>query len=431
MPDINDLIDSIFRGIVFILYNYFYSMAILAAQPLRGSLRLVHRLKANFTYQTQPYVFVFISLFIALALPRYLAHVTNFFASALPGSSDDRNNIQDAYFQAVNIFDPAFLLTFTLACIAMTVILDGFIRIYSRVVVAARRRREQLRILLLYHAGYQAIVITAALTIPFYYFREWAWSGLTPYLESRFIPTFFEVVFRCWRSWHSLALAEGLGVCAFGLLLFLYALFEPFAMLNAFLCDGRMNAWTRNVPHRVIVAVTSALLALTTVFYFWVGAWIVDQVGPGDPQPAVVSAVTCIVDPTDRTLIRAQGVVTDPQNAALLMRPFDVDILLVWDKDTAAKAGLYDPKKHGRHKLTATQSAYFFQPLKATITSSDSGKNLPGYLVNPGHSIWIEATTTPRLSKPLAADAAPQECAISLPNYTPQPIQGFGQVVGL
>ncbi len=64
MPkDLNEAINTIFRGVVFIFYNYFYSLARMAVRPALGGFKLVRRLRSSSTDQVRPYVFVFLSFF--------------------------------------------------------------------------------------------------------------------------------------------------------------------------------------------------------------------------------------------------------------------------------------------------------------------------------------------------------------------------------
>src|ERR1700743_299374 len=73
---LNDTIDSLFRGIVFIIINFVTSAARMIAGPGSGCIRLVRRLYARDMEQVRPFVFLFICLFLTAAAPIFVDAVT-------------------------------------------------------------------------------------------------------------------------------------------------------------------------------------------------------------------------------------------------------------------------------------------------------------------------------------------------------------------
>jgi hypothetical protein len=69
---LNDMIDALFRGIVFIILNFLTSAGRLMVAPGRGCIILARRLYAKDVQQVKPFVFLFISLFITASVPMLL-----------------------------------------------------------------------------------------------------------------------------------------------------------------------------------------------------------------------------------------------------------------------------------------------------------------------------------------------------------------------
>jgi hypothetical protein len=66
---LNDQIEGVFRGVVFILLNFLVSLLILLWRPRSGYSLLVKRLRSRQTDQVRPFVFVFLALVLVLFLP--------------------------------------------------------------------------------------------------------------------------------------------------------------------------------------------------------------------------------------------------------------------------------------------------------------------------------------------------------------------------
>jgi hypothetical protein len=72
---LNDKIEGIFRGLVFVIFDSVTSLWIVATRPLTGPVRLAKRVRQKNTDQVKPYVFVFLG-FISLFLVPLLLNAT-------------------------------------------------------------------------------------------------------------------------------------------------------------------------------------------------------------------------------------------------------------------------------------------------------------------------------------------------------------------
>ena len=76
MGNLNDSIDAIFKGTVFIIFDYVGSLLLLFARPFTGAVSILRKLHAKDANQIRPYVFLFISFIVMFALPPLLSAAT-------------------------------------------------------------------------------------------------------------------------------------------------------------------------------------------------------------------------------------------------------------------------------------------------------------------------------------------------------------------
>ena len=81
---LNDRIEGIFRGVVFIVLSFAASLALLAIRPCSGYARLVRRLRQKSSEQVRPYAFVFFAIMVVFFAPTVIDAV----APQPPGPRD-------------------------------------------------------------------------------------------------------------------------------------------------------------------------------------------------------------------------------------------------------------------------------------------------------------------------------------------------------
>jgi len=426
MPsDLNDAINGLFRGIIFIFYSYFASLGKLLLFPVKASLQLVRGLWSKRPYQTQPYVFLFLSLFIAQAVPRYLASIVNYYKDDFPASSGSVTAFQSAYTTAVRLFDPKAVVAITISCLIMSVLVDGIIGAYLLLILKRRLDRKFAKPAMIYIVGVQAFILTAALVGVFLYFRGWAWSSLEEYKQSQFLSEYrglFDGVIGLEHGWD---LWLSLGVLVLGCAAIFYALSLPVIAASAFASGKRLIGWRRRLPKVARIALALLILVPAALGYVEAGNWVEDQIAPVKPEDPIVSEVTCFLGDGNPPVLRAVAVIANPSDTPLLIRPFDTELHLAAERDPSLPQ---EPAKYpsGRPRKLSKYSNTF---MKATITNSGQGIDKPAYLVPSGQSLWVESTAVQTVFPKGVGDNL-LHCGVTLPNFFQlKPIEGFGNVI--
>jgi hypothetical protein len=70
---LNDRVEEVFQGIVFIVFSFVGSLALLLCRPLNGYVLLAKRLRARSKDQIRPYAFVFCAMVLVFFLPSMIA----------------------------------------------------------------------------------------------------------------------------------------------------------------------------------------------------------------------------------------------------------------------------------------------------------------------------------------------------------------------
>jgi hypothetical protein len=431
MPqNLSDAIESLFRGVVFILFSYVASLGQVLRKPWRSTFRLNQRQGNAEGYGTRPYVFVFISAFIALTLPRYLAELVPYspdFDATHPWSSSVPTKIQHAYARAVGVFEARSLLKLSIAAIALTILMDGLYRLCSKAISSRRESgRRLLKGSLLYTGGAQLVLISIAVVGVFWYFSGWAWSTLGPYRQSSFISTFTDIVRATWALTYGWKLVTDLAICAAGGICFVVGLLYPLPVLVAWSRKQRRLArWARRIRPWPLAIATSIVLGLGALVSYEIANWIVDSVQPDEENQIVVSDVTCFMSDKQPTTLRAVGIIQNRSDDPWLIRPFDVDLVLRADADTADTTG--DPIRR-RHPRMWRDPGYRQRVMHARITNAGGGGTQPAYFIAGHEAIWIEAIAD-SAARPVGIGENLLYCGISLPNFDLMPIEGFGNVI--
>jgi hypothetical protein len=151
MPkSIGETIDALFRGVVFVVYDYFFSLGRLAIKPIAGCLQLVRRNRAVHKNQIGPYVFLFLNAFLALSVPKYLSRIVNIYTDEFPYSSQKNTSIEQAYSEGLAVFEPKTLLAICLSSVLLCAIVDGSTSVLSNHYGQSASRRRLLKSSLLY-----------------------------------------------------------------------------------------------------------------------------------------------------------------------------------------------------------------------------------------------------------------------------------------
>ncbi len=431
MPkDLNDAIDSIFRGVVFIFYNYFYSLARIAARPALGGFELVRRLRLSSTDQVRPYVFIFLSFFACLAVPRYIARISHFHkGDDFPRSSEHATALQNAYSKALQMFDPKSVLAITLACIAMSVVVDGLISLF---VVALTRKgvaRTSTKSALLYVAGLQPILLTLAIVFVFFNFRGWAWSTLNPNDQSQFASTFRDIFDAATNLESGWDLFISLTIFAAGVGIFIYGLFQPAHLFFALLKRPRPGLLKiRATP--LLIAVIAIAAAVAAFANYQGGLMLSERIQPAEWEQPKVSDVSCTLNDDNR--VRATATISNPSGEPLSIEPENVELELaiMLEKDQAeARIKAATPQVQKRlMKLKDNEQKSFQYFKETTITNSSQGSGKPIYMISPGQAIWIEALAK-NPAKPFEFGGENLlYCGLSLPDVDVDPIRAYAMV---
>jgi len=434
MPkDLNETIDALFRGVVFIIYDFVQSLIRIAVRPVRGTIWLVARLRAPNTRQIGPYVFLFIHFFVGLSMPRYLSAIANFYEDDFPSDSLRNPEVRDAYINALDIFEPKLLLATTFSCILMTVVLDAATSLYARSTATPPRRRALVKTGLLYISGYQIFVITCAIVMVFYFRREWAWNSFQPYQPHQWSSIFLELVATSLKLEYGWTLAVAIGVYSLGACLFAYALVQPVLFLKPFLVAHRLGQRIRRLPRPAAVVLTGCLFAALTVANFDFGSWVIDEIKPAVPEALTVSQVACTLKSTDAGGLTAIAVIDNPTTKAIRLDPGDTEIWVVAEltpEGQRMRLATAPPFRRSQLKARST----FMQIVPAVIQDTSQGAGRPGYLMAPGQSIWVESVAKAVLAPPKYPEDGAVHCALALPNFEwdpsdGHPIAAYGSIV--
>jgi hypothetical protein len=103
---LNDRIEELFRGVVFVLFSFAASLALLLCNPLRGYTLLIKRERVRSSGQIRPYAFLFFSFVLLFFMPAIMVpHTPRFHALALFGrrlSERGDHSIADTAFRDID-----------------------------------------------------------------------------------------------------------------------------------------------------------------------------------------------------------------------------------------------------------------------------------------------------------------------------------------
>lgn len=174
---LNDTIDGLFRGVVFIALDSIASLGRMLSSPKRGPVRLLKKLYSRDTEQVRPYVFLFLAL---MAFPLTLLAISTLSAPDDPtrysyfvdgedilGSNKVRN-LFERFNQAT---DGKSILPTVVGSILGVTVLHLILRALARLVFSNPIRRTSATNLLLYVAGAQVALLAAAAAVQ----EPWTW----------------------------------------------------------------------------------------------------------------------------------------------------------------------------------------------------------------------------------------------------------------
>lgn len=423
MPkDLNDAIDAIFRGIVFICYNYVYSIASLALKPLRASFRLVHRLRSGNVYQTRPYVFMFMSFFIALALPRYYLQLVNVlriqYIDTDQGPVPDTTLLNDIYRRALDIFEPKFLLAISISCIVMCILVDGATNVCVSALCAKRVDQRLFKDALFYVIGFQAVLVCAVLVIVFSRLLGLLWSPNEEFSQARFIDVILKSATISFRLEHGWRLWFDVCVAFFTIVMLVYALAQPSFVIRVFAQKRLRSVLKKYFSPRGVVWLSTGALAICMVVFFQIGNFVADQIRPTQALELAISEVTCVLS-KNPDQIKAVAIIANNTRRAFLLRPFDFHIKLrKWEKSKRAGSS------------GDSSGTYLVKPINTVISNARDGVK-PAYALRQDDIMWVEVTATQSFSDFLKEKNGRDsvDCGVSTVGSLGQELQRYGGIV--
>jgi hypothetical protein len=102
---LNDKVEELFRGIVFILFSFTASLALLLWRPLRGYVGLIKRSRVRSSGQIRPYAFLFFSFVLMFFIPTIVDALTP------PGAGPFDYQVHDSEFPELGALGRAYQAT--------------------------------------------------------------------------------------------------------------------------------------------------------------------------------------------------------------------------------------------------------------------------------------------------------------------------------
>jgi hypothetical protein len=161
---LNDTIDALFRGIVFIILNFVTSAATMLASPGRGCIALVRRLYTHDIQQVRPFVFLFICLLVTVATPTVMGAITakddpytyKIYENGVLQQDGTARKVYNSISEKIETKEMFVLL---LCCVVGVSVFHICSRIIGRVVFRTERRRQICEDCLSYVVGTQILLV--------------------------------------------------------------------------------------------------------------------------------------------------------------------------------------------------------------------------------------------------------------------------------
>lgn len=412
---LNDSIDSVFRGIVFIILNFATSAFRLLVAPGRGCVLMVRRLYARDIEQVRPFVFLFICIFVTAITPMLLDAATvkddpNTYKIYMNGVLQQQDggaarHVYQSIFDKIETKEMFVLLLCSVVGVSVFHVCSGLL---ARISFTTATRRQIGEDCWSYVIGAQILLLLVVYLVN----TEFGWppydpgSGEAPHLVSSLTHIFSNNQERQHHVWLSMLEAVMLLLIAVFPIPITRALLRRRRRLRIelkFSETGRHRAWLG----AVVLSVAAIDLILATSLF--TAAFAQKQLRGSDPLPYIIqeNSLACTIEKHgEEAQIKSIMIVTVTGKRPWLFNRDDYSYYVSATRTKAdpianSKRPLYqDPARVGRGQIKAA-----FAPPTA------SGR----LLVEPGHSaaIGLEAKLDASYVRFLSEHPDKQRCTVS------------------
>jgi len=402
---LNDRVEGVFRGIVFIVLSFMESIGLLILCPFDGYVRLIIHLRKKSEDQVRPYAFLFFAFVLAFFAPSLIdalgSHVAGPFEYQIHDSATPESGaLGRAYQQTAQKLESKAATAIFVAAVIGVVAFQLGAKLSGSALFGQHARRQTWLQAFFFVGGLQVALFTLVAVLDR--------LGEPSPTEMRLLTDFL-------RSPWTLLFGYGgfrpfpLYIHLLGTALLIAALLVPFGMAHRF--GSRLSAkfgglaWLRTV---LLVAVIDAVMMGS----FSLAAYTSDEVQPQDKPvyPFSIRYTRCELDvKAAQPNISGTAVVrADPKDPWDFDKQ-DFDLFIAADRTETespvrpGRPGVLSPKRIGAGKLPVTFSAI----------SPPIGE--PPFLLQAGGAILIrfEAEATPRLIAFLSSHPDGQRCTLS------------------
>jgi hypothetical protein len=367
---LNDYVDGFFRGVVYVVLDYFRTLLILIARPWSGFRRVLVRLRSKNTDQVRPHLFLFLSLFLVLSLVPAFEVLDQARRNTAFDPNGGNSFASRLFALGTTAFDSSHLLPTIATCFGMVIVIDLAARLGS-MAMPNRARGRLFADAAFFILGLQAVllIVVGALV---------GWKSVIGLGEdrstaiARILSLPADVIrgsaFEIGEFGRGGLLALAAGVVLIGLI--------PFPMLFRFAARVRDK-------RRVLAVSTIALIVFDYVGMrvLMAGGYAADQIAYRDRFYFVMSDVECrlLLDATPRV----EGIVTVRNVSSDVWRLAPDDFTIVLYANPAES----DRKVYGRRsgKLLPAK-----RKLSKTMVVGGTLGNAPEVLfLEPGGNFWL------------------------------------------
>jgi hypothetical protein len=387
---LNDQIEGVFQGVVFILFSFLSSVFILLVKPKTGFITLVRNLRRRGSNQVRPYVFCFMATALNFFLPTTLDALTPHTHDAFEYQIHDSEHrevggLGRAYSQATTQIETKVATSVFVATAVGIAVLHLCVTLLGRLALRRKIRRETWRDSAFFVAGLQFVILGVALVV----LRQgWPWPistdlvllkkfvlsprGVLEYNEPRFYSVYFDLI---------------------SVTLLIAVLLTPLAIARRFARHAGLpgqRKFSERSPLRVGAWVLFFLFAtdLSALGSFAVAAYVSDEIEPrkGSNAPFAIKQLACTVQTeAEGATVTAEAILAITGTEAWYFEENDFR-MFVASKRVAedGPARSRDPRVLSPNRVSAGP------PLKVSKLSAVSPKlGQPPFLLQPGRSVLV------------------------------------------
>jgi len=416
---LNDQIEGIFQGVVFILLSFLTSVLALLFRPQGGYISLVTDLRRKGSNQVRPYVFSFLAVVLVLFLPTTIAALAPHSPGAFEYQVHDSERYEvgglgRAYGEAAKKVETKAATSIFIAAAVGVAALHICVTSLGWAVFPWRPRRATWRDSVFFVAGLQFVLLGAALVVS----RE-GWSAITEFRSLQ------DLLLSPWTLVHGYGEMRQypLYIDLLSSSLLVVVALVPLAIAIRF---GRRASFSQQKPAsaqsaRKVAAWTVLLLLgidISSLGSFAIAAYVSDEIQPQEKQlyPFAIRQLGCTVRSQNTgTIVTADAVLTIVGNEAWYFEEGDFKMFVAADRvesdGPAARRGrTSNPKRIGAGA-----------PLALTLSAVSPKLGPLPFLVEPGRSVLVrfEAEAPPSLTKFLDDHPDAQRCTVYYTNDYP------------